>query len=248
MTVLSRHRTVVRCYYQDQYFQMLEQNIKGSAEAVWEIRAMQRCAAERRHHGFRFWLGANTLHYNDGIMSAMASQITSLTIVYSIVYWGADQKTSKLRVTGLCVGNSPVTGEFPAQRTSTAENVSIWWRHRDLNQWYSRKCSKRFHRLIFIRNFLKVRLVKTKGTRIMPWTSVIKHARPVSFNWNISSDKWKYNFSVFQNRTQYRLSNIAKCNRLHCNTVVVLYPICQTSEFTTTCSSRISPDSSPIIV
>ena len=39
------------------------------------------------------------------------------------------KKTSKLRVTGLCVGNSPVTGEFPAQRASNAENVSIWWRH-----------------------------------------------------------------------------------------------------------------------
>ena len=38
-------------------------------------------------------------------------------------------KTSKLRVTGLCEGNSPVTGEFPAQRTSNAENISIWWRH-----------------------------------------------------------------------------------------------------------------------
>ena len=39
------------------------------------------------------------------------------------------KKTSKLRVTGLCVGNSPVTGEFPAQMASDAENVSIWWRH-----------------------------------------------------------------------------------------------------------------------
>ena len=38
-------------------------------------------------------------------------------------------KTSKLRVTGLCAGNSPVTGEFPAQMASNAENVSIWWRH-----------------------------------------------------------------------------------------------------------------------
>ena len=37
--------------------------------------------------------------------------------------------TSKLRVTGLCVGNSPGTGEFPAQMASYAENVSIWWRH-----------------------------------------------------------------------------------------------------------------------
>ena len=35
------------------------------------------------------------------------------------------KKTSKLRVTGLCEGNSTVTGEFPAQRASNAENVSI---------------------------------------------------------------------------------------------------------------------------
>ena len=39
------------------------------------------------------------------------------------------KKTSKFRVTGLCVGNSPGTGEFPAQMASNAENVSIWWRH-----------------------------------------------------------------------------------------------------------------------
>ena len=38
-------------------------------------------------------------------------------------------KTSKLRVTGLCAGNSPVTGEFPAPKASSAENVSTWWRH-----------------------------------------------------------------------------------------------------------------------
>ena len=31
-------------------------------------------------------------HYNDVIMNAMASQITSLTIVYSTVYSGADQR------------------------------------------------------------------------------------------------------------------------------------------------------------
>ena len=56
--------------------------------------------------------------YSDVIMGTMASQITSPIIVYS-----------KLRVTGLCAGNSPVTGEFPAQMASNAENISIWWRH-----------------------------------------------------------------------------------------------------------------------
>ena len=39
------------------------------------------------------------------------------------------KKTSTLRVTGLCAGNSPGTGEFPTQMASNAENVSIWWRH-----------------------------------------------------------------------------------------------------------------------
>ena len=37
------------------------------------------------------------------------------------------KKTSKLRVTDLCAG------EFPAQRASCAENVSIWWRHHVYN-------------------------------------------------------------------------------------------------------------------
>ena len=42
------------------------------------------------------------------------------------------KKPSKLHVTGLCEGNSPVwrvTGEFPVQRASDAENVSIWRRY-----------------------------------------------------------------------------------------------------------------------
>ena len=72
----------------------------------------------------------SSLHYNDVIMNAMVSQITSLTIVYSTVCSRCrSKKASKLRVTGLCVGNSPVTGDFPARRASNAENASVWWRH-----------------------------------------------------------------------------------------------------------------------
>ena len=56
-------------------------------------------------------------------MGMMASQITSLTIVYS---------ASKLHITGLCVVNSPGTGEFPAQMATYAENASIWWRHHEI--------------------------------------------------------------------------------------------------------------------
>ena len=39
------------------------------------------------------------------------------------------KESIKLCVTGLCAGNSPVIGEFPAQMASNTENVSIWWRH-----------------------------------------------------------------------------------------------------------------------
>ena len=39
------------------------------------------------------------------------------------------KKTSKFCVTGFCTGNSLVTGEFPAQKASNTENISIWWCH-----------------------------------------------------------------------------------------------------------------------
>ena len=50
----------------------------------------------------------------------------------------SSKKTSKLLVTGLCEGNSPVTGEFPAQKASNTENVFIWWRlHAFQFSWYN---------------------------------------------------------------------------------------------------------------
>ena len=66
-------------------------------------------------------------HHNkhDGV-----SNHQRLDCLLSRLFRRRSKKTSKLRITGLCEGNSPVTGEFPTQRTSNAENVSIWWRHR----------------------------------------------------------------------------------------------------------------------
>ena len=63
-------------------------------------------------------------------MGALTFKIIGDSIVYSNVFFRRrSKKTSKLRVPGLCEGNSPVTSEFPTQRASNAENVSIWWRH-----------------------------------------------------------------------------------------------------------------------
>ena len=70
-----------------------------------------------------------TTHYDDVIMTTMASQITNLTVVYSIVYLGADQRKHQSSASLAFVWGIHRTGEFPAQRASNAENASIWWRH-----------------------------------------------------------------------------------------------------------------------
>ena len=94
-----------------------------SSSVLWDM---------RQEHCVICEIGPSTkVHYNDVIMSAMASQITSPTIVYSAVFFFRRRwkKTSKLRVTGLCAGNSSMTCEFPTQMVSNAETGSIGWHH-----------------------------------------------------------------------------------------------------------------------
>ena len=51
---------------------------------------------------------------------------------FNRIFMRRSKKTSKLRITDLCEGNSSVTGEFPAQKGSNTENASIWLRHHAL--------------------------------------------------------------------------------------------------------------------
>ena len=75
-------------------------------------------------------------HYGDDIMGAIASQITSLTIVYSTIYSDADQRKHQSSASlAICVGNSPGTSEFPTQMSSNVENVSICWRNHGAALW-----------------------------------------------------------------------------------------------------------------
>ena len=84
------------------------QNLHIALMVLWSIR---NCAV-----GCHFlWFGNH--HYTDVTMSAIASHITSLTIVFSVVYWGADQRkhqssTSLAFVRGIHRGpvNSPHKG------------------------------------------------------------------------------------------------------------------------------------------
>ena len=72
-------------------------------------------------------------HYSDAIMSGMASQITSVSIVYLNVNLGGDQRKhqSSTSLAFLCEGNPLVISGLPSQRASNMEKISIWWRHHD---------------------------------------------------------------------------------------------------------------------
>ena len=71
-------------------------------------------------------------------MSTIASQSTSLTIVYSTVYSAVDQRKQQSSASlafggggggGGGIRDSSVTDEFPVPRATNAESVYIWWHH-----------------------------------------------------------------------------------------------------------------------
>ena len=66
-------------------------------------------------------------------MTVMASRITGQSSVCSTLCLGWQQRDIKCpRYCPFVRGIHQLTGRFPAQRDSYAENVSIWWRHNGL--------------------------------------------------------------------------------------------------------------------
>ena len=67
------------------------------------------------------------------MISAMASQITILAVVYSTIYSGtADRKHQSFGSLAFVRGFHRWLVNSPHKRASNAENVSIWWRHHEL--------------------------------------------------------------------------------------------------------------------
>ena len=102
------------------------------------------------------------------------------------------KKISKLRETGFCEGNSPFTGEFPTQRASNAENVSIWWRHHGVMQL---KCNA------FFLSFFNC-----------PEESI--YIRLVKFG-TISFRTFKFCNGMWEKMAKYILNNIMKTSQFH---------------------------------
>ena len=72
----------------------------------------------------------NVSIHDDVTMGGMASQITSLTIVYSTVYSGADQRKHQSSASlALVRGIHRWTVNSPQKWPVTRKKVSIWWRH-----------------------------------------------------------------------------------------------------------------------
>ena len=71
-------------------------------------------------------------HYSDVIMSAMAFQITGVSIVCLTVCPGEGQRKHQSSVPLAFVRGIHRWAVFPSQKTSNAENVSIYWRHREI--------------------------------------------------------------------------------------------------------------------
>ena len=109
-------------------------------------------------------------------MSAMACQITGVSIVCSALCSGPDKKIKAPR-------HWPLLGKttgFPSQRASNAENVSIWWRHHGIvtditdldysvgNSHYSRHSFVHQHILTIYANTLSLKY-------IMVWFQMLSH-------------------------------------------------------------------------
>ena len=73
---------------------------------------------------FIYFKGHTTLQWRDNGSDSVSNHQPH-DCLRNRLFRRRSKKTSKFRVTGLCAGNSPVSGD--------AENVYIWWRHHEVH-------------------------------------------------------------------------------------------------------------------
>ena len=108
---------------------------------------------------------------SDVIMGAITSQITSLMIVYSTVYSGADQRKHQSSAS-LAFVREIHRWLVSAQMGTNVENVSIWWRHHDC---YDTHRDKRHSKYIGTQNFHKTMKPFNWVQQWYPWTMIWVH-------------------------------------------------------------------------
>ena len=104
-------------------------------EMIWQGTLQSRWWTHISTEPFRCWFMYrnfnNTKQWcnneHDGV-----SNHRRLDCLLNCLFRRRSKRTSKLRVTGLCKGNPPVTRGFPSQRASNAQNVFISWRRHEI--------------------------------------------------------------------------------------------------------------------
>ena len=119
------------------------------------------------------------LHYNGVIMSMMMSQITHDCLL-NCLFRCRSNKSSKLRVTGLCDGNSPGTCELSTQMASNAENVSIWWRHHVTWSNYLARCRQVYDHCLSIQQ----KFVSLWLRQVFLWIVQIWYLKCINVRWH----------------------------------------------------------------
>ena len=74
------------------------------------------------------------LWHHDGRDGVSNQQPHDRLLKLNCLFRRRSKYTSKLRVTGRCAGNSPVTSELPEQTVDNTASVSIWWRHKNIER------------------------------------------------------------------------------------------------------------------
>ena len=95
----------------------------GSEDVVWHDKTWS-CCMDSIWHLYCTLLWRHNDH--DGVSNHQPNGC-----LLNRLFRRRSKKTSKIRVTGLCAGNSPGPVNSPQKGPVTAENVSIWWRHHE---------------------------------------------------------------------------------------------------------------------
>ena len=173
-------------------------------------------------------------HYNDVIMDVMAffKSPASRLFIQSFVHAQIKENIKAPRHWPLW-GELPVTGEFPAQRASNAENVSIWWRHNKVR--YHLCTSYRRNKL------LSYNIVSTCMGNMLPYispfTAYLRRVTlfpPVFWSWSMIINEYLPFFTVARYVEPETTILVLIENALRTD---MLY--CTTSRFTVSCNRNV---------
>ena len=121
------------------------------------------------------------------------------------------KKISKLRVTGLCAGNLPGTGEFPAQMASNAENVSISWRHHVLSVCCVHRCY--WYNIVCLHNSYRRNMI--------PWRDFFQTSKNRSKIIKTNTQRDTHSGDYFDSREIYIITHILLTMRSYMSFILI---------------------------